>query len=159
MVYVNFRIMSNAFGPRITSNRPSLGRQNLWDKIVDSPRWAGDAILNADRAYADAIMEHNPPEWVQASGALPLGEVYGHSRGLDTTLVSGDKLVGRPQEGFWPQVGGAAMDTGLLATNVAARYALPAGGVTLAGKGILDIANGLNSELGDSPENGQISLV
>lgn len=37
----------------------------------------------------------------------------------------------------------AGIDSGLIATNAAARYALPAGGVTLAGVGLYEIGQAL----------------
>lgn len=45
------------------------------------------------------------------------------------------------------------------AVNAVPKYVLPAAGVTLAGKGLIDIANAINSQLGDRQENGQIPMM
>lgn len=37
------------------------------------------------------------------------------------------------------------------AANIASRYALPAGGVMLAGQGLADLTNGLYDEASDTP--------
>lgn len=45
------------------------------------------------------------------------------------------------------------------AVNAVPKYVLPAAGVTLAGKGLIDMANAINAQLGDRQENGQIPLM
>ena len=47
----------------------------------------------------------------------------------------------------------------LPAVNAVPKYVLPAAGVTLAGKGLIDMANAINAQLGDRQENGQIPLM
>ena len=49
------------------------------------------------------------------------------------------------------------VDAGLFATNVASRYMLPAGGITLAGKGLYDLTAAFGNGA-DYPEQGQLPL-
>ncbi len=60
-------------------------------------------------------------------------------------------------EGWKERLGVDAMKAAVLTANTASRYALPAGGVTLAGKGLLDIAARFGSPA-DEPEPNQLPL-
>ena len=102
----------------------------------DLRRRAGDALTSMlkgasdfDRAYANRIGKginpHKEPLREMGS-AIPLADIYKKdpSERADTRL---DKVM---LEGLKASVMGA---------NIASRYALPAGGVTLAGKALIDL--------------------
>ena len=76
-------------------------------------RKAGRALSNFDDKYADAAWNEDVPELFQVGHVVSLGMPgpTGHNVG----------------------------DAAIKAANFASRYALPAGGVTLAGKGLYDL--------------------
>ncbi len=97
----------------------------------------GSRIEGIDRAYADAIYNRiggqgNNRPFVEATATAPVMDILKQDAGRDPYLML-------------QKYGGAA-------ANVASRYALPAGGVTLAGKGLLDIASALGGS--DEDERG-----
>ncbi len=49
------------------------------------------------------------------------------------------------------------MDAGVFSANVASRYLLPAGGVTLAGKGLYDLTTQFGGKA-DQPEENTLSI-
>ena len=101
--------------------------------IMDNLRKAGTAFLDMDERYANALEAKLPtsPNVVQGFGgmgrAIPVREM--------NPLTSDDRLV----------------DSAFLAANLASRYALPAGGVTLAGKGLYDLTQGLYAAASATP--------
>ena len=99
---------------------------------------AGKAAMNFDTAYANKVGESIDPHkqpFAEATRAVPLKDLF--SKG--TAETTAEKLV----------LGG--MTAGVGAANIASRYALPAGGVTLAGKGLYDLATSFGSKA-DEPE-------
>ena len=89
-------------------------------------RKAGDAIMDFDASYAKAVSpDAMKDSFAYATRGIPLRD-FGD---IDVSKADGllDKVV---------TYGGSA---GLAATNIASRYALPAGGITLAGKGLYDL--------------------
>ena len=107
----------------------AYGRQTMMDAL----RSAGDKLLNFDDRYAKALERGLPtnPNVVQGFGgmrrAIPIREM--------NPFTSDDRLI----------------DSAFLAANVASRYALPAGAVTLAGKGLYDLTQGLYAAASATP--------
>ena len=98
-------------------------------------RKAGQALQGFDDAYSAKIRDMyegaNPA--VQTAGNMFLG---GHP-----SLRKGQPLPS--SDGTMPEgVAAAAIEYGLPAINAVPKYALPAAGVALAGKGIMDLATG-----------------
>ncbi len=80
-------------------------------------RKAGEALRKFDDKYADALYVDNGTELFQMGHVMSLGDIARQS----------------------PFPGNKAANAALTAANFASRYALPAGAVTLAGKGLYDI--------------------
>lgn len=101
---------------------------NMYDRL----RKAGKAIREFDADYANKVAQLYAGESGHPKGAAALGSMLGGSpigeRYPSGATTRGEKLL----------VGAA--DLGIDATNFAARYALPVGGVTLAGKALYDLA-------------------
>ena len=92
----------------------------------------GRRLDEFDRAYArklDETVFRNRPMG-STFGATPLGEIYGSMQGDSQT----EKVLA------------SLLENAGVAGNFATRYALPAGGVTLAGKGLYDIIGMLQEE-------------
>ena len=93
-------------------------------------RKAGMAIKGMDDNYANAIKDrivdkNDPHNKGRALAALLAGAP------IERGDIQADNL------GF--RILGEAMDLGVSASNLGVRYGLPAAGVTLAGKGIMDL--------------------
>ena len=103
------------------------GRQT----VMDGLRKAGNAFLDMDERYAKAIEDRLPsnPNVVQGFGgfgsAIPIREM---------NPFAADSM----KDGL--------IDGAVLGANVASRYLLPAGGVTLAGKGLYDMTVAFDSQ-------------
>ena len=97
----------------------------------------GNRLLDMDDAYAAAVSKAAPNAPMQAMSGTSLRQLGSNYR--DNGIYSN---TGNLQEDL---LFNAVHNGGALA-NVASRYALPAGGVTLAGKGLMDIAAGLSPE-------------
>ena len=113
----------------------AYGRQ----MVMDNLRKAGTAFLDMDEKYANALEAKLPKE---PSNNVILGSIQaigGLSRAVPVRemnpLTSDNRLV----------------DSAFLAANLASRYALPAGGVTLAGKGLYDLTQGLYASASATP--------
>ena len=113
------------------------------------------ALLSLDRAYAYKLQE--------GAGGANLG---GYTRGapleqffqgpvMPMSAYEGAYGIG-PRELSETQIG-KMVDAGLFATNVASRYMLPAGGITLADKGLYDLTAAFGNGA-DYPEQGQLPL-
>ena len=89
-------------------------------------RKAGQALGDMDKSYTDAVRK--VPAFNNPMSGVPLNEMYKY-----------------PNEGEnWKERAIVdAMTVGFIGTNVASRYALPAGGLTLAGKGLYDLTAGM----------------
>jgi len=108
--------------------------------IRDKGQVAVQQLQRADAAYAEAVRSAfntaNKP-MLDMMVATPLSDVRG------MTATNAYEAAG----GFGPRTSGEmfkgnAGDAALMASNVGARYALPAAGVALAAKGIGDVAFG-----------------
>jgi len=108
-------------------------------------RKAGQYLLDKDRQYAEAVGKHIDPNKqpiAEMTRAVPIGDIFRNPMQADSQV---EKLMG------------VGMDAAVLSANVASRYALPAGGVTLAGAAIID----LTAQFGggaDFPEEQQLTL-
>ncbi len=89
-------------------------------------RKAGRALMDVDEAYSRALIPKGSQD--------KFGEA---TRGLSIRdVVNADFSQ---TEGFGAKPIAMATMGGLGVANVAARYGLPAGGITLAGKGLMDL--------------------
>ena len=98
-------------------------------------RMAGKALRDFDQAYVDKILSNRSADMPKSQAAfqdlttgIPLANVYKY-----------------PNEGetFIERAGTEAFTAGVMSANIASRYGLPAGGITLAGKGLYDISQNL----------------
>ena len=89
----------------------------MFGKVKDGLRKAGTTLRDLDYAYAQKVMNSDAPVMVKVTSGVPLFHSF---------------------EGIHNATEQAAA-TGLKAASAASRYALPAGGVTLAGKGLYDL--------------------
>ena len=89
-------------------------------------RKAGQALGDMDKAYTDAVRK--VPAFNNIGAGVPLNELTKYPYETDN----------------WKERRMIDAMTGVVATaNVASRYALPAGGLTLAGKGLYDLTVGM----------------
>jgi len=100
-------------------------------RILEMLKAGGQKLDNFDRAYVNRVKQDAPGEstFRRATTQVPLGDVMAHE-----FAYGGDPRLDSYMNG---------MVYGAGAANLASRYALPAGGVTLAGKGMIDIINEL----------------
>lgn len=105
-------------------------------------------VQEFDEGYSDKIAA-----MYQDKG--PVGQVAGDLLGGTPSFKKADMI---PDTAFDRVIAPAAQYV-LPAVNAVPKYVLPAAGVTLAGKGLIDIANAINAQLGDRQENGQIPLM
>ena len=111
---------------------------------MEQLRRAGRAIADADRAYANRVASHIDPHkqpLLELGSAVPIADAL-HGGQADT----------RTEKALL-----AAMNMGVAGMNVASRYALPAGGVTLAGKALMDLTAYFGGP-GDQQEPNQLSM-
>ncbi len=125
------------------------------ERIGKGFRKVGEAINNFDKAYA-AKLERDAKGPIDAAGlygrAIPLSESY-EAIGMSECEARG---------GIGPRTRaerdmGRAVGTGVLAANLASRYLLPAGGVTLAGKGLYDLTVQFGGQA-DQPQPTELGL-
>ena len=114
----------------------SYGRKTAMDGL----RKAGAFLGDIDQSYSEKVRE------------VPMFNNIGSGVSIKETFEY-------PNEGTnWKERAGInAMTGAVLGTNLASKYALPAGGVTLAGKGLMDIAARFGSPA-DEPEPNQLPL-
>ena len=101
-------------------------------------KFAGDRLRDLDTAYADAVYNPEKPFRAMTSG-IPLSEFNGRYTTANDYEAAG---------GIGPRTQGDARNAAIsdavyLTANVASRYVLPAGGVTLAGKALHDLSGNL----------------
>ena len=111
-------------------------------------RKAGQKLLDVDEAYAGKVADlhgsvHEAPLGHMTSGT-PIREFFKESANVQADTKT-ERVIGE------------AMKYGLLGANVASRYALPAGGVTLAGKALIDLTNGFGGAA-DQPEQATLPM-
>ena len=128
----------------------SYGRQTAMDGL----RKAGMFLGDIDEQYANKI-EAGAMKNMERGGILEITEgIRGFTSGvpLRDTWHGFSKTENRKEV-----MQQAAMDLSVMGANVASRYALPAGGVTLAGKGLMDIAAAFGGAA-DEPAPNQLPL-
>lgn len=137
-------------GPQPKSQQQSANEAqqmlaSFGSRILEMLRAGGEKFQGMDRAYADAIEGNRniPDVLVNSFNSTPLG--YRNPLGSE---ISMDGYVQGPRT-LQDAVEGRNLDRLVNAGNIASRYALPAGGVTLAGKGLGDIIAALSSDEGD----------
>ena len=125
----------------------SYGRKTMMDGL----RKAGNAFLDFDENYALRADRQNMPAITQVGHSIPLREAIDYAQ--DPMKVRGEgvdkSFVGRAARG--------AVNAGVLGANIASRYALPAGGVTLAGKALIDMTTRFGG-VADQPEPNTLSM-
>lgn len=121
----------------------SYGRKT----VMDGLRKAGQFLGNADAKYARAVEDtiDNKSSW------------GGAARGMTSAVPLQDLMTMHGAETKQEIMQAIALNGSAAASNIAARYALPAGGVTLAGKGLMDMAAAFGNQA-DQPEPNQLPL-
>ena len=107
----------------------NYGRETVGNAL----RKAGDALRDFDQAYSYAIMDRyvdpNDPDPNQIKGMIGL-----FAGGTPVKL------------GYEPAPGNKDIMNKARVSSAAAKYVLPAAGVTLAGKGLADIAGAIGQQ-------------
>lgn len=106
-------------------------------QIMDMLRAGGNKLESMDRNYADAIYDRFGNGGSQTQALI--------NAGSNTAVMD----ILRQDAGGIPAL--MAAKYGGAAANLASRYALPAGGVMLAGKGLADLTNGLYDAASEQP--------
>ena len=106
-------------------------------QIMEMLRAGGNKLEGMDNRYAESIYKR-----------------FGNGNSQTQAIINAGSNTGvmdilRQDVGGIPAL--MAAKYGGAAANVASRYALPAGGVMLAGKGLADITNGIYDEASDIP--------
>jgi hypothetical protein len=130
----------------------AYGRQYMMDQL----HRAGRALLDMDLKYANAIYDGTGGDVARNKGLLSHLGLLGRALPFSETPRYFNTSEYEALGGFGPrdaqsQRFGRAMDAGLMGANFASRYLLPAGGVTLAGKGIYDLTQGLYATASATP--------
>ena len=107
-------------------------------------RKAGKALGDMDRAYANKVASRINPH------KHPIAE-------MGSAIPIADALQGGEADTRTEKALLAAMNMGVAGMNVASRYALPAGGVTLAGKALIDLTAQFGGPA-DGQEPNQLSM-
>ena len=110
-------------------------------------RKAGKSLNDSDRAYANKLGERIDPNkrpFVGMTSTLPLQTIF-------------DGIKEGRADSQAEKVLGTVMDAGVLGANIASRYALPAGGITLAGKALMDLTAAFGGPA-DEPEPMTLSM-
>ena len=121
-------------------------------QIMDGLRKAGQRFLDFDAAYADKLGQSGSADSILSAfgmygRAVPLKEFKNPVMPVGTYEAMGG--IG-PRSAANAALGNS-VDKGLLLANLASRYALPAGSITLAGKGLYDLSQGLYAIAADTP--------
>ena len=128
----------------------SYGRES----IANGLRKAGQAIRNFDDAYSQKIHDMYDGISMRAynEGRQPsttegiteaLGLVFG---GSQPSLRRADVTPTDADAGPMKQAAATALSYGIPVANAVPKYVLPAAGVTLAGKGLIDIAAAIGQQ-------------
>ena len=122
------------------------------NSMMNALRKAGSRFKDFDTAYAEKLT----PGFTEADTFLGMIGNYGRGvplhevpRGIPMSEYEAIGGIGPRTQGQART--GAFVDAGLMAANVASRYALPAGGITLAGKGLFDLTQGLYAAADATP--------
>ena len=124
----------------------SYGRKTMMDglrKAGSMLQSGGKKLLDLDEAYANKVGKSIDPRtqpFAELTRAVPLRHTVG---GTADSQIEKAMLV--------------AMNAGVATANVASRYALPAGGVTLAGKALYDMTTQFGG-VADQPQPNELTL-
>ena len=122
-----------------------------------------DTIVNAETAYADRSRKDAYERGDRSTailGGTPLFEKAEYTP-VDRIKEDMKETLGREARGYEVlgiQAGERALVGGIKAVNAGYRYGLPAAGVTLAGKGLIDLTAQFGNAA-DQPEQGQLPLT
>ena len=128
----------------------SYGRQTAMDGL----RKAGMFLQEKDEQYAQKIRGGANENMNSMPG--PLGVMEGY-RSMTSGTPLNQIYVDHGATNRSERAVSIGANTAMMMSNVGARYALPAGGVTLAGKGLMDIAAAFGGKA-DEPEPNQLPL-
>jgi hypothetical protein len=95
-------------------------------------RKAGKAFLDFDESFADALYADDRKQAYQIGHTLPI-------KYASQLVDDRNPRTGEIDNTAWGKTARGAIGAGLIGANIASRYALPAGGITLAGKGLIDL--------------------
>lgn len=109
-------------------------------------------MLDFDERYAAAADRQSMPMLSQIGHAMPLKQAATFV--TDKATATGQ---GKPDTSLAGRTTRGAINAALVGANVASRYALPAGGITLAGQGILDLTAQFGNAA-DMPEQQSLTL-
>ena len=115
---------------------------------MEQLRKAGKALDKFDRGYANFMDSRTMPIEAQLGHALPISEAAKYIQ-LPPNAAAEQPMAATAAR----HLGNAA----LVGANVASRYALPAGGVTLAGAALLDLTAAFGGGA-DRPEPNTLTM-
>ncbi len=128
----------------------SYGRKT----VMGGLRKAGQFLIEKDEQYAQKIRGGANENINSMPG--PLGVLEGY-RAMSSGTPLNQIYVDHGATNRSERAVSIGANTAMMLSNAGARYALPAGGVTLAGKGLMDIAASFGSPA-DEPEPNQLPL-
>ena len=102
-----------------------------------------DALIQFDVNYSDRFYNPSGNPFGQLTRAQPLVSIPGITERVDNSQRTEMMAKG--------------LDGAIMMANIGSRYALPAGGVTLAGKALHDLTVKFGG-MGDQPEENQLTL-
>ena len=106
-------------------------------------RKAGKKIAEWDKAYGQKVGDFiagDPKNWKDRKRDFVRGVVGGVAESqYGDAKVNFDK-----PPGFWGKAGAKAFEVGVPTAGLGIRYGIPAAGVALAGKGLMDLTSQLN---------------
>ncbi len=120
-------------------------------QIMDGLRMAGSKLDEFDQRYADAVKRSVYGDDPSGTKGI-IGDALGGRWG--DVEIDGDILSTMPN---YIQAGARAYQYGVPAAGYTARYVAPAAGITLAGKGLMDIAGSFGGQA-DEPSPGVLPL-
>ena len=109
-------------------------------QLMEMLQALGERIRKVDDAYAEKVRSAIIP-------VNPDGSVMSVARSVGGAMAGAPLTHGLPQVSADAGLGERAMAAAVPVTAVTARYALPAAGVTLAGKGLYDLSYALGAAL------------
>ena len=119
-------------------------------------RKAGRKIADMDKAYGQKVGDFiagDPKNWKDRKR-----DFIRATLGAVSEAQYGDVEVNFKKEPkFWGKVGAEAFKIGIPTAGVGIRYGIPAAGVALAGKGLIDLTSQLN-QMTDQQTGSEISM-
>ncbi len=116
-------------------------------QIMDGLRKAGEGIRNIDDAYSAKLLKRvdSIAEGIEAKGSPNAAQIMG---------ITGAGMLSQPSLRKYSEIGkdGTPNDVpawaayGIPAASATAKYVIPAAGVTLAGKGLIDLASQIGQQ-------------